>query len=151
MLKKIDELEREQHRRTLQLEKLDYQYVFINILYVKFNYPYFRIHDLLPLTKNRRNLPTIFFVTPTSQRPAQKADLIRLYHTLSYVPNLHWIIVEDADAPSPSIDEILARTRLKSVHLTAKTPTNKKLRSNEPNWLQARGVHQRNTALEWIR
>ena len=54
-------------------------------------------------------MPTIFFVTPTKRRPAQKADLVRLLQTLAYVPKLHWLIVEDADAPSLAIDELLAR------------------------------------------
>ncbi|KAI6184137.1 Galactosylgalactosylxylosylprotein 3-beta-glucuronosyltransferase [Aphelenchoides bicaudatus] len=105
----INELQREQHRLQLKTDKLDLQ-----------------IRDLLPLTKNRLNLPIIFFVTPTKRRPTQKADLIRLHQTLSYVPNLHWVLVEDAETPSPVIDEILARTRLKSVHLVAATPPGKR-------------------------
>ncbi|KAI6194400.1 Galactosylgalactosylxylosylprotein 3-beta-glucuronosyltransferase [Aphelenchoides besseyi] len=110
-----------------------------------------KIRDLLPLTKNRLHLPMIFFITPTKRRPAQKADLIRLYQTLSYVPNLYWIVVEDAEQPSSAIDEILARTRLKSVHLSALTPPQKRLRDKDPNWRLPRGVIQRNTALKWIR
>ncbi|KAI6196970.1 Galactosylgalactosylxylosylprotein 3-beta-glucuronosyltransferase [Aphelenchoides besseyi] len=131
---KLVELEREKHRMELKLEKLDFQ-----------------IRDLLPLTKNRLHLPLIFFITPTKRRPAQKADLIRLYQTLSYVPNLYWIVVEDAEQPSSAIDEILARTRLKSVHLSALTPPQKRLRDKDPNWRLPRGVIQRNTALKWIR
>ncbi|KAI6242806.1 Galactosylgalactosylxylosylprotein 3-beta-glucuronosyltransferase [Aphelenchoides fujianensis] len=115
---KLAEMEREKHRMELKLEKLDFQ-----------------IRDLLPLTKNRLHLPTIFFITPTKRRPAQKADLIRL----------------DAERPSPAIDEILARTRLKSVHLTAATPEDKRLGDHDPNWRLPRGVVQRNTALDWIR
>jgi hypothetical protein len=93
----------------------------------------------------------IFFVTPTNRRPTQKADLIRLHQTLSYVPNLYWVLIEDAETASSAIDEILSRTRLKSVHLIAKTPAEKKLAENEPNWMLPRGVIQRNTALGWIR
>jgi galactosylgalactosylxylosylprotein 3-beta-glucuronosyltransferase 3 len=111
----------------------------------------FRIRDLLPLTKNRLNLPTIFFVTPTKRQPTQKADLIRLHQTLSYVPNLFWVLVEDAKVSSSAIDEILARTRLKSVHLIAPTPVEKRLGDDDPNWKLPRGVLQRNTALNWIR
>lgn len=105
----------------------------------------------MPLAKNRLNLPMIFFITPTKRSPTQKADLIRLHQTLSYVPNLYWVLVEDAETPSPAIDEILAKTHLKSVHLAVKTPEDMKLHDNDPNWLLPRGVIQRNTGLQWIR
>jgi galactosylgalactosylxylosylprotein 3-beta-glucuronosyltransferase 3 len=150
LLLKVAELEREQHRGQLRLDKLDLQLIPF-LIYNTFNLFVFRIRDLVPLTKNRLNMPMIFFVTPTKRRPTQKADLIRLHQTLSYVPNLYWILVEDAQTPSPSIDEILARTRLKSVHLVAPTPSDKQLHENDPNWILPRGVVQRNTALGWIR
>lgn len=111
----------------------------------------FRMHDLLPLTKNRRNLPTIFFVTPTALRPTQKADLTRLSQTLSHVSNLYWIIVEDSSTPSAFISDILSRSKLLSAHLTAVTPKEKKMAENDPNWKLPRGVEQRNAALQWIR
>ncbi|CAI5441770.1 unnamed protein product [Caenorhabditis angaria] len=56
------------------------------------------IRDHISLVpKNRKSEPTIFFITPTSFRAAQKADLTRLSYTLSHVPNLHWIVIEDSD------------------------------------------------------
>lgn len=42
--------------------------------------------------------PVIYVITPTYTRAVQKAELTRLLNTLSHVPSLHWIIVEDADA-----------------------------------------------------
>ncbi|KAI1720026.1 glycosyltransferase family 43 domain-containing protein [Ditylenchus destructor] len=130
----IIDLEREKHRMELRLEKVDSQ-----------------VKDLLPLASRRKNLPFIFFVTPTGRRPAQKADLIRLYQTLCHVPNLWWIIVEDAARPSPFIDEILKRSKLNSVHLVALTPPEMKLQQKDPKWKKPRGVEQRNVALRWIR
>ena len=49
---------------------------------------------------SQRNLKIDFF---------QKADLTRLSYTLSHVPNLHWIVVEDSEEISNSVEEILHR------------------------------------------
>ena len=38
----------------------------------------------------------IYVVTPTYKRSAQIADLTRLSQTLQLVPNIHWIVTEDA-------------------------------------------------------
>ena len=45
---------------------------------------------------NDQSMPIIFVITPTYARPAQKAELTRLCNTFLLVPNLHWILVEDA-------------------------------------------------------
>uniref|UniRef100_A0A915EQ36 Galactosylgalactosylxylosylprotein 3-beta-glucuronosyltransferase n=1 Tax=Ditylenchus dipsaci TaxID=166011 RepID=A0A915EQ36_9BILA len=121
---KLTDLERDKHRLELKVEKLDFQ-----------------VKDLLPFVTKRKNLPTIFFITPTTQRPAQKADLTRLY----------WIVVEDSVARSTFISEILQRSKLASVHLAAPTPSDKKMKEEDPNWKLPRGVEQRNVALQWIR
>lgn len=42
----------------------------------------YSVRDVLPLAMKRKNLPTIYFVTPTHYRPTQKADLTRLSQTL---------------------------------------------------------------------
>uniref|UniRef100_A0A8C9KGZ1 Galactosylgalactosylxylosylprotein 3-beta-glucuronosyltransferase n=1 Tax=Panthera tigris altaica TaxID=74533 RepID=A0A8C9KGZ1_PANTA len=68
-------------------------------------------------------LPTIHVVTPTYSRPVQKAELTRLANTLLHVPNLHWLVVEDAPRRTP-----LARD--------PRIP---------------RGTMQRNLALRWLR
>ncbi|CAB3405277.1 unnamed protein product [Caenorhabditis bovis] len=105
--------------------------------------------SLIP--RGRETLVPIYFITPTNFRAAQKADLTRLSYTLSHVPNLHWIVVEDADEQSKSIREILMRSKVRFTHLNAKTPTDRKMKYNDPNWYLPRGVEQRNSALAWIR
>ncbi|XP_053694270.1 galactosylgalactosylxylosylprotein 3-beta-glucuronosyltransferase I [Sabethes cyaneus] len=97
--------------------------------------------------------PTIYAITPTYARPVQKAELTRLSHLIRLVPNVFWILVEDADHNSELVGNLLRRSGLedRSVQLFAKTPTNMKLQGKDPNWLKPRGVEQRNKALEWIR
>ncbi|VDO45125.1 unnamed protein product, partial [Onchocerca flexuosa] len=61
------------------------------------------VRDRILLAEVRKDLPFIYFITPTYRRPTQKADLIRLAQTLAHVPNLYWIVVEDANDTSPFI------------------------------------------------
>ncbi|WKX95667.1 hypothetical protein Q1695_012265 [Nippostrongylus brasiliensis] len=110
------------------------------------------VRDRLSLASTtRKDDPMIYFVTPTAFRPAQKADLTRLSYTLSHVPNLHWIVIEDSDVTSKSISEILQRSRLPYTHINVKTPADKKMKHSDPSWYLPRGVAQRNAALAWIR
>ncbi|PAV61636.1 hypothetical protein WR25_00664 [Diploscapter pachys] len=110
------------------------------------------VRDKLSLSSNvRRNAPVIYFVTPTAFRPAQKADLTRLSYTLSHVPNLHWIVIEDSEEISNSVEEILHRSKVKYTHLNTLTNPQMKMKFSDPNWYLPRGVEQRNAALEWIR
>uniref|UniRef100_A0A0R3RWP0 Galactosylgalactosylxylosylprotein 3-beta-glucuronosyltransferase n=1 Tax=Elaeophora elaphi TaxID=1147741 RepID=A0A0R3RWP0_9BILA len=109
------------------------------------------VRDRIPLAEMREDLPFIYFITPTYRRPTQKADLIRLAQTLAYVPNLYWIVVEDASNTSPFIAEIFKRYRIRFAHLNALTPPEKKPNETDPNWKIARGVIQRNKALMWLR
>ena len=47
---------------------------------------------------------TVYVITPTYSRFVQKAELLRLCQTLLLVPSLHslhWILVEDSEAPTP--------------------------------------------------
>uniref|UniRef100_A0A8W7PU80 Galactosylgalactosylxylosylprotein 3-beta-glucuronosyltransferase n=1 Tax=Anopheles coluzzii TaxID=1518534 RepID=A0A8W7PU80_ANOCL len=101
---------------------------------------------------NRKG-PTIYAVTPTYARPVQKAELTRLSQVIRLVPNVFWVIVEDASQTSTLVTNLLRRSGLqeRSVQLFAKTPTNFKLQGKDPNWLKPRGVEQRNEALKWIR
>ncbi|XP_052866294.1 galactosylgalactosylxylosylprotein 3-beta-glucuronosyltransferase I [Anopheles cruzii] len=101
---------------------------------------------------NRKG-PTIYAVTPTYARPVQKAELTRLSHVIRLVPSVFWVVVEDADHTSTLVTNLLKRSGLesRSLQLSAKTPTNFKLHSKDPNWLKPRGVEQRNAALDWIR
>lgn len=66
--------------------------------------------------------PTVYVITPTHTRGAQKADLTRLAQTLMLVRNLHWILVEDADRYGIWIEDLLLRTGLRFTHLFVPTP-----------------------------
>ncbi|XP_017055040.1 galactosylgalactosylxylosylprotein 3-beta-glucuronosyltransferase I-like [Drosophila ficusphila] len=57
-------------------------------------------------------LPTIYAVTPTYPRPAQKAELTRLSHLFMLMPHLHWIIVEDTNATTSLVRNLLKRSGL---------------------------------------
>lgn len=67
------------------------------------------------------------------------------------MPNLVWIVVEDAREKSQSVANIIQRSRIQSSHLFMLTPANKKLNETDPNWKLPRGVLQRNAALSWLR
>ncbi|XP_038620961.1 galactosylgalactosylxylosylprotein 3-beta-glucuronosyltransferase 3 [Tachyglossus aculeatus] len=96
-------------------------------------------------------LPIIYVVTPTYARLVQKAELVRLAQTLALVPRLHWILVEDADSPTPLVSGLLAASGLRFTHLAVPTPRAQRLREGEPGWARPRGVEQRNRALAWLR
>ena len=61
----------------------------------------------------KKSLRKIYVITPTKTRLAQKADLTRLANTLQLVPNLHWILVEDANKRSPVIRHLSHITSLR--------------------------------------
>lgn len=69
------------------------------------------------------------------------------------VPNIFWVIVEDADHTSTLVKNLLVRHGLekRSTQLNAKTPDDFKLKGKDPNWSKPRGVEQRNIALEFVR
>lgn len=69
------------------------------------------------------------------------------------VPNIHWILIEDATETSTLVRNLLKRTGLaaRSTQLNAKTPADFKLKEKDPNWSKPRGVEQRNTGLSWCR
>ncbi|XP_033612559.1 galactosylgalactosylxylosylprotein 3-beta-glucuronosyltransferase 3 isoform X2 [Fukomys damarensis] len=73
-------------------------------------------------------LPTIYVITPTYARLVQKAELVRLSQTLSLVPRLHWLLVEDAEGPTPLVSGMLAASGLLFTHLAVLTPKAQQLR-----------------------
>ncbi len=60
-------------------------------------------------TFKNESVPVIYFVTPTYARSVQMAELTRLGQTLSSVPALHWILVEDAPKCNPAVGKLLRR------------------------------------------
>ncbi|XP_014749249.1 PREDICTED: echinoderm microtubule-associated protein-like 3 [Sturnus vulgaris] len=96
-------------------------------------------------------LPPIYVVTPTYARPVQKAELVRLSQTLLHVPALHWVVVEDAAAPSALVGGVLASSGVSFTHLNAETPPDLRGGPGAPSWLFPRGAEQRNRALRWLR
>lgn len=97
------------------------------------------------------DLPIIYVITPTYKRPVQKAELTRLCNTFLLVPNLHWILVEDAEAKTDLVANFLRKCGVSFTHLNEPTPTEMKLKPGEKKWKKPRGVLQRNLGLQWIR
>lgn len=95
--------------------------------------------------------PTIYAITPTHNRPEQKADLVRLSYALRYVRNFHWILIEDSEQKTELVMKFLSKSHLNYTHLCIPTPEEYKMKSRDPNWLKPRGVLQRNLGLNWIR
>lgn len=97
------------------------------------------------LIKNE-SMPIIYFVTPTYARSVQMAELTRLGQTLSSVPALHWILVEDASKCNPLVGQLLRRLGIPFTHLASEMPAAYKKLKTPP-----RGVSNRRAALKWIR
>ena len=88
-------------------------------------------------------VPTIYAITPTYTRPTQRVDLTSLCHTLMHVPEIIWIVVEDAANKTQPVTNLLAKCKfVASVHLAVKSPNITGMR---------KGVLQRNAGLSWIR
>ena len=95
------------------------------------------------LDVNDGSMPVIYVVTPTYYRPVQRAELTRLCNTFLLVPNLHWIVVEDAKTKSDLITRFLAECGVAYTHLNALTPPEEKLTIIElekKNWKRPRGI-----------
>lgn len=113
-----------------------------------------RIKPLLQPAKDLKavdgSAPTVYAVTPTYARYTQKADLTRLSQTFLHIRHFHWILVEDSKTKTPLVTRFLQRSGLNYTHLAVSTPEQRKLKENEPRWHKARGVEQRNLAIEWV-
>lgn len=96
-------------------------------------------------------LATIYVITPTYARPAQKADLTRMCNTLRLVPKLHWLLVEDSPNRTKLVANLLRSCGVCHSHLNASTDPRYKHNGSE-NWAaKPRGVDQRNEGLRWLR
>ena len=89
-------------------------------------------------------LTTIVAITPTYKRLTQKLDLTTVCHTVMHIPNLLWIVIEDSKNKSSLVERLLARCKVKTVHLNAVTSKSSKAAGQ-------RGMEQRNAGLKWIR
>lgn len=96
-------------------------------------------------------LPVIYIITPTHSRLEQKADLTRMSHTLLHIKNIHWIVIEDAEAKTDLVTKFLRNCGISYTHLFVQTPSSIKLGPSDPNWLKPRGVLQRNAGIDWLR
>ncbi|XP_073946588.1 galactosylgalactosylxylosylprotein 3-beta-glucuronosyltransferase 3-like [Choristoneura fumiferana] len=89
---------------------------------------------------HQKVVPTIYGITPTYARLAQKADLTRLSQTLMLVKKFHWIVIEDSENKTKLVENLLKESTLKYTHLNVKTKE-----------IKGKGVEQRNLALDWLR
>ncbi|XP_063043406.1 galactosylgalactosylxylosylprotein 3-beta-glucuronosyltransferase 3 [Engraulis encrasicolus] len=105
--------------------------------------------DIKPSKKSDQ--PTIYVITPTYARLVQKAELTRLSQTFLHVPQLHWVVVEDAEQPTALVRSLLASSGLAYTQLHTLTPKDRKLQEGDPSWLKPRGAEQRNEGLRWLR
>jgi galactosylgalactosylxylosylprotein 3-beta-glucuronosyltransferase 3 len=103
------------------------------------------------LDANDESQPMIYAVTPTYARPVQKAELTRLCQAFLLVPNLHWILVEDAKVKTAMVTDLLRGCGVSYTQLNVPTPADLKLKQSDQSWLKPKGVLQRNDALFWIR
>ncbi|XP_058824441.1 galactosylgalactosylxylosylprotein 3-beta-glucuronosyltransferase P [Topomyia yanbarensis] len=93
-----------------------------------------------------RLLPPLYIITPTYRRPEQLAEITRLGYTLKHVPNLFWLIVEDAESRTDAVTRLLKQINVPFIHLTAPMPAKYRKMKVKP-----RGVSNRNRGLKWIR
>ncbi len=96
---------------------------------------------------NTAALPRIFLITPTYDHYSQAPELTRLCSTFRLVPSVHWIVVEDAEAKTAMVKNLLHRCGVSHTHLCAKTLRNKTA-TNYAGY--HKGVEQRNYALDWL-
>uniref|UniRef100_A0A1I7XKV8 Galactosylgalactosylxylosylprotein 3-beta-glucuronosyltransferase n=1 Tax=Heterorhabditis bacteriophora TaxID=37862 RepID=A0A1I7XKV8_HETBA len=95
----------------------------------------------IPFMKVDSANPLIIVITPTYRRPTRLADLTRMANTLQQVPDLYWIVVEDATEKVKLVERILIRTRLPYTYFPVKTI---------PGYPK-RGWYQRTEALTFLR
>ncbi|XP_044764782.1 galactosylgalactosylxylosylprotein 3-beta-glucuronosyltransferase P isoform X2 [Coccinella septempunctata] len=93
-------------------------------------------------------IPPLYIITPTYRRPEQLAELTRLAHTIMLTPNVHWLVIEDAEQKTELVTDLLERTGLSYDHLLAPMPEIYKKKKKGP---KPRGVSNRNRGLAWIR
>lgn len=66
------------------------------------------------------SVPPLYIITPTYKRPEQVAEITRLGYTLKHVPNLFWLVIEDAMVPTALVTRQLKRIGVPFEHLVGK-------------------------------
>lgn len=64
--------------------------------------------------------PPLYIITPTYRRPEQLAEITRLGYTLKHVPNIFWLVIEDAVKQTPLVTNQLKRIGIPFEHLVGK-------------------------------
>ncbi|XP_050714212.1 galactosylgalactosylxylosylprotein 3-beta-glucuronosyltransferase P-like [Eriocheir sinensis] len=96
-----------------------------------------------PLLSSSKTI--IYVITPTYRRPEQVAELTRLAQTLMLVPDLHWLVVEDAVSPTRRVLAFLDSCSVPHTYLLG-TASRRYKGANKP-----RGVSNRNAGLKWLK
>ena len=94
---------------------------------------------------------TIFIITPTYHRTTQKIDLNSMCHTLSLIPKVVWIVIEDSPKPTNIVSRLIQRCSVEIVHLVAPTSKAYRAKKGAASKSKPRGVEQRNAGLNWLR
>ncbi|KAF2903505.1 hypothetical protein ILUMI_02695 [Ignelater luminosus] len=97
-------------------------------------------------SSSNSDLPPLYIITPTYRRAEQIAELTRLAHTLMLVPNVYWLVIEDASKRTPFVTQLLEDAGIRYEHLLAPMPDEYKNKKSMP-----KGVSNRNKGLSWIR
>ncbi|XP_071521050.1 galactosylgalactosylxylosylprotein 3-beta-glucuronosyltransferase P-like [Panulirus ornatus] len=91
-------------------------------------------------------LPPLYIITPTYPRAEQLAELTRTAQTLMNIPNVVWIVSEDAVEATPAVTNYLNESDLHTVYLRVQMPSKYQKERNKP-----RGVANRMAGLNWVR
>ncbi|XP_065679343.1 galactosylgalactosylxylosylprotein 3-beta-glucuronosyltransferase 3-like [Hydra vulgaris] len=103
------------------------------------------------LKLKKKELKTIYLVTPTYHRLTQQADLVRMSNTLKLVESIHWIVIEDSNKKTDLVKNILEDSSIKYTQLYVSTSNDLVRLNSDPRWKKHRGVDQRNLGLKWLR
>eukprot|EP00041_Stephanoeca_diplocostata_P014061 m.252347 g.252347 ORF g.252347 m.252347 type:complete len:332 (+) comp19564_c0_seq2:189-1184(+) len=115
-----------------------------------------------------KGLPYVYLITPTYARYTQKVDLYRMCYTLRLVPNVIWIIIEDAEEKTELVKKFVEYCSVRIIHKNARTPPDERrkpctkidrtkgcppgsLGKLEASFMVPRGINQRNAGLQALR
>uniref|UniRef100_A0A914HMQ2 Galactosylgalactosylxylosylprotein 3-beta-glucuronosyltransferase n=1 Tax=Globodera rostochiensis TaxID=31243 RepID=A0A914HMQ2_GLORO len=84
-------------------------------------------------------------------RPSRLADMTRLSQTLMHVKNVHWIVIEDGDAPVAPIKRLLIRSGIEHTYLAKNGSEFHEMAKKINPIYKGKAWAPRNTALEYVR